>query len=143
MRSGRAAFERGERHPQVLADAALPSSVRGGPLPPAGAPGRGEERTRRLGERRGSGEQLARGVEDRTRADVGGQLVHVVESHRGRQGRRHRRRAEYGPVPLDRIAWLTTVGICLITSLILLISGYLGYAGVLLAIALSAAINLR
>jgi hypothetical protein len=46
-------------------------------------------------------------------------------------------------VPLNRIAWLTTVGICLITSLILLISGYLGYAGVLLAIALAAAINLR
>ena len=46
-------------------------------------------------------------------------------------------------MPLDRIAWLTTVAICLITSLILLISGYLGYAGVLLAIALSAGINLR
>ena len=51
--------------------------------------------------------------------------------------------AEYGRVPLNRIAWLTTVGICLIISLILLISGYLGYAGVLLAIALAAAINLR
>ena len=46
-------------------------------------------------------------------------------------------------MPLSRIAWLITVGICLITSLILLISGYLGYAGVLLAIAISAAINLR
>jgi hypothetical protein len=45
-------------------------------------------------------------------------------------------------VPLNRIAWLTTVGICLITSLILLLSGYLGYAGVLLAIGLSALINL-
>jgi len=46
-------------------------------------------------------------------------------------------------VPLTRIAWLTTVVICLVTSLILLLSGYLGYAGVLLAVALSAAINLR
>ena len=46
-------------------------------------------------------------------------------------------------MPLSRLAWLTTVGVCLIMSLILLISGYLGYAGVLLAIALSAAINLR
>jgi hypothetical protein len=46
-------------------------------------------------------------------------------------------------VPLDRIAWLTTVAICLVISFILLLSGYLGYAGVLLAIALSAAINLR
>lgn len=46
-------------------------------------------------------------------------------------------------MPLSRLAWLITVAICLITSLILLISGYLGYAGVLLAIAVSAAINLR
>ena len=46
-------------------------------------------------------------------------------------------------MPLSRIAWLTTVAICLIISLILLISGYYGYAGVLLAIALSAGINLR
>jgi hypothetical protein len=45
-------------------------------------------------------------------------------------------------VPLNRIAWLTTVGICLIIALILLISGYLGYAGVLLAIGVAAAINL-
>jgi hypothetical protein len=46
-------------------------------------------------------------------------------------------------VPLNRIAWLTTVGVCLIISLILLVSGYLGYAGVLFAVALSAGINLR
>jgi hypothetical protein len=46
------------------------------------------------------------------------------------------------PVPLNRIAWLTTVGVCLIVALILLVSGYLGYAGVLLAIALAAATNL-
>lgn len=46
-------------------------------------------------------------------------------------------------MPLSRIAWLTTVAVCLIISVILLISGYLGYAGVLLAIALSAATNLR
>ena len=46
-------------------------------------------------------------------------------------------------VPFSRIAWATTVFICLLTSLILLLSGYFGYAGVLLAIALSAMINLR
>lgn len=46
-------------------------------------------------------------------------------------------------MPLNRIAWLTTAAICLVVALILLVSGYLGYAGVLLAIALSAAINLR
>lgn len=46
-------------------------------------------------------------------------------------------------MPLNRIAWLVTVGICVITALILLVSGYFGYAGVLLAIGISAAINLR
>ena len=43
---------------------------------------------------------------------------------------------------LTRIAWLITVGICLITALILLLSGYDGYAGVVLAVAISAGINL-
>ena len=46
-------------------------------------------------------------------------------------------------MPLSRIAWLTTVAVCLITCALLLLAGYLGYAGVLLAVALSAAINLR
>jgi hypothetical protein len=43
---------------------------------------------------------------------------------------------------LSRIAWLVTVGICLIAGLILLLSGYDGYAGVSLAVAIAAAINL-
>ena len=47
------------------------------------------------------------------------------------------------PVDLTRIAWLTTVGLCLIAALILLIDGYVGYAGTLGAVGLSAAINLR
>ena len=46
-------------------------------------------------------------------------------------------------MPLSRIAWLTIVFACLIAVVLLLISGYLGYALVLLAVALSAAINLR
>jgi hypothetical protein len=46
-------------------------------------------------------------------------------------------------VPLSRIAWLVTVVICVVASLILLLSGYYGYAGVVFAVALSAAINLR
>jgi hypothetical protein len=46
-------------------------------------------------------------------------------------------------VPLSRFAWLVTVAICLITALILLLSGYDGYAGVTLAVALAAGINLR
>ena len=34
-------------------------------------------------------------------------------------------------MPLSRIAWLATVAICLITCVLLLLTGYLGYAGVL------------
>jgi hypothetical protein len=46
-------------------------------------------------------------------------------------------------VPLDRIAWLVTVLACLLTALILALSGYAGYAVVAVAVGLSAAINLR
>ena len=52
-------------------------------------------------------------------------------------------RREYPPVPLPKIAWLLTVAICVIATLILLLSGYIGYAGVVFAVALAAAINLR
>ena len=45
-------------------------------------------------------------------------------------------------MPLPKIAWLTTVLVCLVASLILLLSGYLGYAGVTVAVGLAAAINL-
>lgn len=43
---------------------------------------------------------------------------------------------------LTRIAWLCTVGACLVTALILLLSGYYGYAAVAAAVAASAALNL-
>jgi hypothetical protein len=46
-------------------------------------------------------------------------------------------------VDLAKIAWLVTVLVCLVAFVVLLVSGYQGYAGVLLAVALSAAINLR
>ena len=46
-------------------------------------------------------------------------------------------------MPLSRIAWLVTVAACFITAVLLLISGYDGYAAVAVAIGLSAAINLR
>ena len=46
-------------------------------------------------------------------------------------------------MPLPKIAWLVTVAICLIATVILLLSGYIGYAGVVFAVALAAAINLR
>jgi hypothetical protein len=46
-------------------------------------------------------------------------------------------------VPLSRISWLVTVGICVVAALIVLLNGYVGYFGVLLAIAAAAAVNLR
>jgi hypothetical protein len=41
-------------------------------------------------------------------------------------------------VPLPKIAWSVTVAICVIAALILLLSGYVGYAGVVFAVALAA-----
>ena len=46
-------------------------------------------------------------------------------------------------MPLSRIAWLVTVVACLITATILLVSGYVGYFAIAVAVALSAAINVR
>jgi hypothetical protein len=45
-------------------------------------------------------------------------------------------------VNLGRLAWLGTVGICLIVVLILVLEGYYGYAGVTFAVAVAAFINL-
>jgi hypothetical protein len=45
-------------------------------------------------------------------------------------------------VNLGRIAWLVTVVACLIAVLVLALEGYIGYAGVTLAVAISAAFNL-
>ena len=46
-------------------------------------------------------------------------------------------------MPLNRIAWLLTVGAALITALLLFLSGYDGYGALAIAVAASAAINLR
>jgi hypothetical protein len=43
---------------------------------------------------------------------------------------------------INRVAWLVTVLVALLTALLLLISGYTGYAGLGLAVAIAAAINL-
>jgi hypothetical protein len=43
---------------------------------------------------------------------------------------------------LARVAWLVTVGVLLVTVLVLVLQGYFGYAGVTFAVALAAAINL-
>ena len=44
---------------------------------------------------------------------------------------------------LQPISWLVTVGLCLIAAVLLLVEGYVGYFGVLLAVAAAAAVNLR
>jgi hypothetical protein len=46
-------------------------------------------------------------------------------------------------VPLSKIAWLTTVVVCLVMAVLMFVAGYDGYAGVALAVGASAAINLR
>ena len=44
---------------------------------------------------------------------------------------------------LARLSWIVTVGACAIAALVLLLEEYYGYGGVLAAVGLSAAINLR
>lgn len=43
---------------------------------------------------------------------------------------------------LPRISWAITVGLCLLGALVLLLSGYQGYAALAVGVGLSAAINL-
>jgi len=45
-------------------------------------------------------------------------------------------------VDLARVAWFLTVLSCLVAVVILVLDGYYGYAGVTLAVAISAGINL-
>jgi hypothetical protein len=45
-------------------------------------------------------------------------------------------------MPISRIAWITTVVVALVTALLLLLSGYTGYAALSIAVGASAAINL-
>lgn len=46
-------------------------------------------------------------------------------------------------MPLPRIAWIVTVLTAVLTGVLLLISGYQGYAALAGAVGLSAAINIR
>ena len=46
-------------------------------------------------------------------------------------------------MPLSRIAWITTVAICLIAAVLVLLNGYVGYFFVVLAVGAAAAVNLR
>jgi hypothetical protein len=56
--------------------------------------------------------------------------------------REHMDVEEHGSVDLARLAWLVTVGACLIAVAILIVEGYYGYAAVTFAVAAAAALNL-
>ena len=45
-------------------------------------------------------------------------------------------------VDFARVWWLVTVVACLVAVLILVLEGYIGYAGITLAVGISAAVNL-
>ena len=45
-------------------------------------------------------------------------------------------------MPLSRISWWVTVGVCVVAAVLLILNGYSGYSGVLLAVGAAAAINL-
>ena len=46
-------------------------------------------------------------------------------------------------MPLSKVSWLVTVVLCLVAALLLILNGYVGYFGVLLAVGAAAAVNLR
>jgi hypothetical protein len=50
--------------------------------------------------------------------------------------------ATIAAVSAAKIAWLTTVLVCLVAAVLLLVNGYTGYFGVVLAVGLAAAVNL-
>jgi hypothetical protein len=45
-------------------------------------------------------------------------------------------------VSLSRISWILTVAVCALSAILLLLNGYSGYAGVLVAVGAAAAVNL-
>ncbi len=77
-------------------------------------------------------DEAARSIEYDGRQDVRGAVDESPGDHHGHNSR----------VPLPRISWMVTVGVCLIAALLLLVSGYSGYAAVLVAIGAAAAVNL-
>ena len=86
----------------------------------------------------GAGEGAGR-VDEDGRAGVGRELAETRRGPLGSERARHRR--HNSGVPLPRISWLATVGICLIAALLLLLDGYYGYSLCLLAVGASAAVN--
>ncbi len=74
--------------------------------------------------------------------DVGGQLVEIAQRE---LGSKRRDRPPLSRYPRDSPPGFLAgvVLICLVAALLLLINGYVGYFGILLAVAASAAVNLR
>ena len=64
--------------------------------------------------------------------DVRGGVDEAPDVHRGQNS----------PVSLARISWIAAVAICVVAAVLLLVSGYAGYAGVLAAVGVAAAVNL-
>jgi hypothetical protein len=75
-------------------------------------------------------------------SDIGRQLVEIAQRELGSK-RRVGHRCHDTHVTLPQASWLGVVLICLVAALLLLINGYVGYFGILLAVAASAAVNLR
>jgi hypothetical protein len=50
--------------------------------------------------------------------------------------------ATIAAVPAAKIAWSVTVLLCVVAAALLLVNGYVGYFGVVIAVALAAAVNL-
>lgn len=44
---------------------------------------------------------------------------------------------------LSRIAWLVTVGVCLVGAVLLFVAGYQGYGALAIAVGAAAALNVR
>jgi hypothetical protein len=76
--------------------------------------------------------QTTRGIEYDGRQDVRRALDESRGDHRGHNSR----------VPLPRISWMVTVALCIVAAVLLLVSGYSGYAAILVAIGAAAAVNL-
>ena len=75
--------------------------------------------------------------------DIDRYFASLTEPARGTLGNgRPCHRGQNSGVPLSRISWLVTVAICVIAALLLLLNGYYGYSGVLLAVGAAAAVNL-
>lgn len=78
------------------------------------------------------GDEAARRVDDDGGENVGGGVDEPPGDHHGQNSR----------VPLARISWIVTVCVCLLAAALLLLNGYSGYAGVLVAVGAAAAVNL-